>query len=153
MTNLTIGQVARATGLPAKTIRFYEAEGIIAPVARTENGYRSYSPEVVEELRLLGQVRDLGLPLSEVKKLLHGCDSGQCRHSGDYLQSTIDNYVGLLSEHIQQLSQLQTKLKELKASLAACQPGDKESAYCCDIFHQLLKVTKKGETYGPMLRQ
>ncbi len=40
---LTIGEVSRRTGVPAKTIRFYEAEGIIATPRRSESGYRLYS--------------------------------------------------------------------------------------------------------------
>ena len=48
---LTIGAVARETGLPVRTIRFYEAEGVLPAPARTASGYRAYSANDVRRLR------------------------------------------------------------------------------------------------------
>lgn len=137
MTAYSIGQVAKMVGIPAKTIRFYEAEGLLAPPERAQNGYRAYSERSVEELRVLKYARDLGLPLAEIKKLWQGCAGGDCAHSREYVQTTIDNYLQRLDEQIGELQLLRLRLNELTGRLAA---GHCET-YCCDILHQLSEVS------------
>ncbi|MFV2092415.1 MAG: MerR family transcriptional regulator, partial [Hyphomicrobiales bacterium] len=56
---MIVGEVARATGLPAKTLRYYEDIGLVAP-ARHENGYRSYNSDDVIKLKFLQRARSLG---------------------------------------------------------------------------------------------
>jgi Cu(I)-responsive transcriptional regulator len=67
---LTIGQAAARTGVPTKTIRFYEEAGIIARAARGENRYRTYSEADVQTLRFIHRARSLGFSLKEVGDLL-----------------------------------------------------------------------------------
>jgi DNA-binding transcriptional MerR regulator len=66
---LTIGQVASATGVTAKTIRYYERIGILPPPGRTAAGYRQYDHAGVERLRFVRRARSLGLPLRRLKAL------------------------------------------------------------------------------------
>lgn len=68
--SMTIGEVASRSGLPPKTIRFYEEAGIIAPASRDQNRYRSYSEADVQTLRFIGHARNLGFSLKEVGELL-----------------------------------------------------------------------------------
>jgi len=67
---MTIGQAAARTGVPAKTIRFYEEAGIIARAARDENRYRTYNDADVQTLRFIHRARGLGFSLKEVADLL-----------------------------------------------------------------------------------
>ncbi len=67
---LKIGEVARLTGFPAKTLRFYEERGILEPAARTEAGYRLYGREEVARLEFIKRAKFLGLTLKEIKELL-----------------------------------------------------------------------------------
>ncbi len=67
---MSIGEAASRSGVPAKTIRFYEDEGIIAPAPRRENRYRSYSQVDVQTLRFIHRARNLGFPLREVADLV-----------------------------------------------------------------------------------
>lgn len=67
---LDIGRCARTTGLPAKTIRYYESIGLLPPPKRAENGYRLYGGTEVETLRFVRRARDLGFSLEEIAKLL-----------------------------------------------------------------------------------
>jgi DNA-binding transcriptional MerR regulator len=68
---LSIGQFARATGLTAKALRHYDSVGLLAPAAvDPDNGYRRYAAEQVPVGRLVRRLRDLELPLDEVKRLL-----------------------------------------------------------------------------------
>jgi DNA-binding transcriptional MerR regulator len=66
----TIGQLARRTGLPVGTIRFWSDQGIVPATARTEVGYRLYDAEAVARLDLVRTLRELGLGLEAVRCLL-----------------------------------------------------------------------------------
>jgi MerR family copper efflux transcriptional regulator len=67
---LTIGEAASRTGVPAKTIRFYEEIGLIAPAERRENRYRAYGEPDLQRLRFIQRARSLGFSLKEVGDLL-----------------------------------------------------------------------------------
>lgn len=67
---MNIGDVAAATGLPAKTIRFYESVGLIAPPARSEGNYRLYDDRHVQTLRFIQHARQLGFSVKEVGALV-----------------------------------------------------------------------------------
>lgn len=66
---LTIGQVAKTSGIAARTIRFYEAAGVLPAPGRTASGYRQYTAEQVQQLRFVGRARVLGLSLRDLKRL------------------------------------------------------------------------------------
>lgn len=66
---MNIGTVARNSGLPAKTIRYYEDIGLLKP-GRRGNGYRDYSAEDVHRLRFLQRSRSLGFSVEECRQLL-----------------------------------------------------------------------------------
>jgi DNA-binding transcriptional MerR regulator len=68
---LTIGQFARATGLTPKALRHYDSLRLLSPASvDADNGYRRYSQDQVADGRLIRRLRDLELPLDEVKRLL-----------------------------------------------------------------------------------
>lgn len=66
---MNIGTVSEKSGLPAKTIRYYEDIGLISP-DRRDNGYRDYSSEDVHRLRFLQRSRGLGFSVEECRQLL-----------------------------------------------------------------------------------
>lgn len=67
-----INEVEAQVGITKKNIRFYEAQGLLAPRRNSENGYRDYGPEEVEALRQIKLLRKLGLPLEEIRKMQAG---------------------------------------------------------------------------------
>jgi MerR family transcriptional regulator, copper efflux regulator len=67
---MTIGEAAARSGVPPKTIRFYEEAGIIKPAARGENRYRAYDEPDIHTLRFVHRARRLGFPLKDVAALL-----------------------------------------------------------------------------------
>ncbi|MER5911517.1 MerR family transcriptional regulator [Streptomyces sp. NPDC001982] len=69
---LTIGELARATGLTVRTIRYWSDEGVLTPVARSTGGYRLYDAESAARLELIRTLRELGLGLDDVRKVLAG---------------------------------------------------------------------------------
>ncbi len=67
---MNIGTAADQSGVPAKTIRYYESIGLIPPAARAENGYRDYDRTDVETLRFVQRARHLGFSVRDVGNLL-----------------------------------------------------------------------------------
>jgi DNA-binding transcriptional MerR regulator len=68
----TIGELARATGLTVRTIRYWSDEGVLTPVTRSAGGYRLYDAECAARLELIRTLRELGLGLDDVRRVLAG---------------------------------------------------------------------------------
>jgi MerR family copper efflux transcriptional regulator len=67
---MNIGQAAQASGLSAKTIRYYEDTGLIPAAGRTRVGYRDYNEKEVHTLRFIQRARRLGVPVKGIRRLL-----------------------------------------------------------------------------------
>ena len=67
---MTIGQLAKATGIPQTTIRFYEREGLLLPEGRSSGNYRLYSRAAAERLTFVRTAQAAGFKLPEVKAIL-----------------------------------------------------------------------------------
>ncbi len=111
---LTIGGVVRQTGVPAKTIRFYEAQGVLPPSRRTLAGYRVYSPVEVRRLRLVHRARLLGLSLREAKALADQAFASDCAAFADQLLAFIARQRVAVDERIAELAALRAELDDLE---------------------------------------
>jgi len=67
---LTIGQVAKHSGIGLETVRFYERKGLIEEPPRTDSGYRQYPKDVVGRIRFIKRAKELGFSLKEISELL-----------------------------------------------------------------------------------
>lgn len=80
---MKINEVEALVGITKKNIRFYEAEGLLAPRRNSENGYRDYGGKEVAALRRIKLLRKLGVPLEEIRKMqsgTHTVGDGMRRH-------------------------------------------------------------------------
>jgi len=74
---LTIGQLAKATGVASKTIRYYEQIGVLPAPSRSAAKYRQYDQSGVQRLRFIRRARSLRVPLREIKTLVTALEEGR----------------------------------------------------------------------------
>ncbi|HEY7848705.1 MAG TPA: MerR family DNA-binding transcriptional regulator, partial [Ktedonobacterales bacterium] len=117
---LTIGQVSQRTGIPAKTIRYYEGIGLLPPAPRGANEYRRYNGAAVNQLLLLRRIKLLGAPLVEAKRLLEGATSARCVDAQEALLSLVDTRLTALDRQIEELRELRDQVSGYRRELAAC---------------------------------
>ena len=107
---MNIGDVARSTGLPAKTIRYYEDIDLVTP-ARAENGYRDYASEDVHRLSFIQRARSLGFSIDECRLLL-SLYNDKARASSD-VKSLALAKIEEVDRKINELKALRSTLKTL----------------------------------------
>lgn len=78
MDGLRVSELARRSGVPATTLRYYEQQGLL-PAERTPAGYRVYGPHAVDRLDFITTSKELGLSLAEIGELLEVWERGSCR--------------------------------------------------------------------------
>jgi MerR family copper efflux transcriptional regulator len=105
---MNIGDVAERSGLPPKTIRYYEDIGLIRP-RRGENGYRAFAPGDVHKLAFLGRARSLGFSIEECRALL-ALYEDEDRASSDVKQ--------VAEAHLGQIDRKIAELQGMRATLA-----------------------------------
>jgi DNA-binding transcriptional MerR regulator len=119
---LTIGEAARQSGVPAKTIRFYEAQGLVPPAARTGAGYRLYTGNDVRRLQLMRRLRLLGLPLVEVKMFAARAFASDCAAYARQLLDLVAHQRSTINHRIAELEVLRAELNELERRVSNLHP-------------------------------
>jgi DNA-binding transcriptional MerR regulator len=113
------GDLARATGNTVRTIRFYEEEGLLKPSVVSDGGHRRYTDEDLERLRLITDLRELGLSLCEIRSILD-LRSG-CRSAAEFAIRFQEVLVGHLEQAQRRLERLRRMKKEILDALDAIQ--------------------------------
>lgn len=107
---MNIGDASARTGLPAKTIRYYEEIGLVAP-ARSENGYRSFDEADIHRLAFLGRARSLGFGIEDCRTLL-GLYADRSRASGD-VKAVAEQHLARIDDKIAELAEMRRTLATL----------------------------------------
>lgn len=107
---MNISEGARETGLPAKTIRYYEDIGLIRPL-RESNGYRAFRKSDIHKLAFLARARALGFSIEDCRKLL-ALYEDQDRASGD-VKHLAEEHLAQIEDKIAQLQSMQATLRHL----------------------------------------
>ncbi len=125
---MNIGDVAQTSGLPAKTIRYYEDIGLVRP-ARGANGYRDFSEQDAHKLIFLGRSRSLGFSIEDCRTLMSLYEDRD-RASADVR--------AVAKEHLERIADKIDELQALKATLETlvtrCQGNDRPD---CPILDDL----------------
>lgn len=113
-----IGTAAQRAGVSPRMVRHYESLGLLAPVGRTESGYRQYSEADVHALRFIRRARDLGFSMTEIATLL-GLWQDKQRASASVKQIA-QTHIDDLQQRIAAMQAMQRSLQEL----VGCCAGD-----------------------------
>ena len=108
---MNIGEAARASGVPAKTIRYYESIGLIPPASRSESGYRSFAQMDIDTLRFVQRARSLGFSVKDVARLL---DLWRDRSRASSAVKTLaTDQIGEIDRKIDELRSMRDTLEHL----------------------------------------
>ena len=131
-TTLKIGELARRTGCPAQTIRYYERAELLPPPLRSEGNYRLYGEAHVERLDFIRRCRSLDMALEEIRVLLRVRDSPE--EDCEAVNALVEAHIGHISARLDELRQLQTQLRDLSRRCATPRPARE-----CGILNELAK--------------
>jgi MerR family transcriptional regulator, copper efflux regulator len=108
---LKIGELSSQSGVPVKTIRYYEELGLITAIDRTEGQFRLFHPNIISRLRFIKQLQGLGLSLREIGECLVIHDAGQLP-CGD-IQSKLTSHVQEIDRQVTDLLLLRQELTNI----------------------------------------
>ena len=114
---MRIGELARQVGVSTDTVRFYERSGWLPRASRRANDYRDYGEPDVEHLRLLIDLRRLGVPLGDAGKIAGWCHSGHCADTTAELPRLIRDRRAEIANRIAGLQVLDERLGALERHL------------------------------------
>lgn len=126
---MRIGELAHDLGLNPKTIRFYEADGLLPEPRRTPAGYRTYSAADAERIRFIKSAQRLGMRLDEIREVLAFQERGEppCL----YVRAVLRQQAASIDERIAELTRLRDRLIELDAQ---SEDLSELSGRCCGII-------------------
>jgi MerR family transcriptional regulator, copper efflux regulator len=126
---MNIGEAATRSGVPAKTIRYYEDIALIESADRNANGYRAYSDEDVHTLRFIASARSLGFTVAQCRDLL-ALYRDRERSSADV--------KAIAAAHVAEIDEKIGSLRAMRATLSTlmhkCQGDDRPD---CPIIEEL----------------
>ena len=128
-----IGSVAKESGIPIKTIRYYDELGLLKTSGRTEGGYRLFSADVLSRLKLIKRAQSLGLSLSEIKEFLEVHDQGNL--PCDHIKVKLEDKVADIDRQIRQLQLLKQELEGLLSGWETLPDHPEETI--CPIIEQV----------------
>jgi DNA-binding transcriptional MerR regulator len=121
-TTFQIAEVAQRSGFTAATLRYYEDIGLLAPVCRTDAGYRVYDEASLERLRFIARAKQLGCSLDEIAELATVWDGGRCAPVQERLRAAVDAKITQAHAQVVELTRLAADLQVAAASLSAHAP-------------------------------
>jgi DNA-binding transcriptional MerR regulator len=136
---MTIGQVAKQSGLAPSKIRFYESIGLLRMVKRKANGYREYPPEAVTALSLITTAQKAGFSLDELKGLMPA-DLDHWDH--DALVSSLESKLKEVETLIASLEESRTELTQVLGQLRS-RPDD---ISCADNARRIISAQTCAKT-------
>ena len=135
---LSIGGVAKATGVTVVTIRYYEQIGLMPAPSRTDGNYRAYSQQHISGLRFIRRCRDLGFTLEQVRDLLRL--SSQKNEECSEVDRITMRHLADIESKVSDLTRLAAELRRI----SECCGGDGLIANCRIIEALASAVARPG---------
>ena len=138
---MRVGELAAAGGVTAKTVRYYEGLGLLAPPRRLSNGYREYGADAVDRLRFIRDSQAAGLTLAEAGSILSMKDEGRgtCHHTRELL----DRHMAEIDQQIASLLAAKGELTALSRRAESLDPADCVDANRCQVLGLDITVDSK----------
>lgn len=127
-----IGSVAKESGIPIKTIRYYEELGLLKTTGRTEGGFRLFSPDVFTRLNFIKRAQHLGMSLTEIREFLEIHDQGDL--PCEQVQQKLRDKLVDIDRQIQQLQLLKQELEGLLSHQAS--QSESSATIICPIIEE-----------------
>ena len=130
--SVQIAELSERTGVPKKTIRYYESIGVMPVASRNESGYREYADDAVGRLGFVRAAQSVGLTLGEIREVLAFRDRGEttCQH----VAHLIDRHAADLAQRITALQAMHHDLQRLARRARAAPPGASDHTLICHII-------------------
>ena len=128
----TIGQLARAAGVPTTTLRYYERAGLVQPTTRAENQYRLYAAQTLQGIRFIRAAQAAGFTLDDVRTLLTLWDgqTALCKDVQPLVAKRLEDVAQRLKDmrHIQRILTSMLTMCHAQEQNAPCPVIDKLTA-------------------------
>jgi MerR family mercuric resistance operon transcriptional regulator len=128
----TIGQLARAAGVPTTTLRYYERAGLVQPTMRAENQYRLYAAQTLQVIRFIRAAQAAGFTLDDVRTLLTLWDgqTALCKDVQPLVAKRLEDVAQRLKDmrHIQRILTSMLTMCHAQEQNAPCPVIDKLTA-------------------------
>jgi DNA-binding transcriptional MerR regulator len=133
-----IGTVSKESGVPRKTVRYYEEIGLLSPPFRTDGNYRLYGQETIEKLNFIKKAQSLGLTLAEIKGII------QCSKEGlgpccKLVRQLFTKKIQVLEANIKDMQRMR---KELKVMLSRWIPEEQARKCSFTVCPQIERKPK-----------
>src|SRR5262249_2065402 len=112
---MTIGQVAKLSGVGVETIRFYEREGLLTKPKRKESGYRLFEAEAVSRIKFIKRAKPLGSSVREIRELLSLRVNS--RASATEVKKLVESKIEQIDRRIYDLKKVRNALAQLSRSV------------------------------------
>ena len=124
-TGLKIGEVSKQTGIAIGALRYYESLGLLQS-DRGDNGYRYYSPEMVQQVQFIKKAQALGFSLEDIHEVLHVHQQGDL--PCEFVQALLQEKIEQLEIQIQKMAAFKSELEQYRDRWSTTQlhpqPGD-----------------------------
>ena len=139
---MNIGDAAKASGVSAKMIRYYEQTGLIPEAGRSASGYRTYTTTEVQMLRFVRRARDLGFTVDRIAELL-ALWRDRSRHSADVKQLALSQIDGLRRK----ICEMEDMVAPLEHLAHGCSGDHRpDCPILADLEGETLRVTQTSPT-------
>ncbi len=129
---MRIGELSALTGVPIKTIRYYETIGVLTPPPRTRSGYRDYNTETPDRLRFVKAAQRAGLSLREIRGIFEVRERGEA--PCDHVAELIDRKLAEIGNRMHALRQTRQVLERLADRADRLDPHQCGPGSICQII-------------------
>lgn len=135
---MNIGELSSLSGVPPKTIRYYEEIDLIPAAARSDNGYRAYTDEAVHTLRFVASARNLGFTVEQCRNLL-ALYRDKSRASAD-VKKMANDHIAEIDRRLDELNAMRRVLADLAKR---CNGDDRPDCPIIDELSDALERPRK----------